>query len=151
VTLTQALLLWPKDHYWAISVHVNRGRHSAYSLHYHIVFVTKYRRPILGSVHLKRLREVFAELAADAKAELAEFNGEADHVHLLLHATPNTPNIARLVNNLKAVSSRRLRSEFCDIAGAYTRSVVWSRSYFAGTCGGAPLSVIKEYIKNQGG
>jgi len=94
---------------------------------------------------------MFAALAADAGASLAEFNGEADHVHLLLHATPSTPGVAKLVNNLKAVSSRRLRHEFADIAGAYDKPVVWSRSYFAGTCGGAPLEVVREYIKNQGG
>jgi putative transposase len=132
-------------------VNLHQGRHSTYSLHYHIVFVTKYRKPILGRAHLDRLRTVFQELADEAHATLAEFNGEGDHVHLLLQTTPNTPSIAKLVNNLKAVSSRRLRREFCDIAGAYSKPVVWSRSYFAGTCGGAPLEVIAEYIRNQGG
>lgn len=134
-----------------MSVNHFRGRHSEYSLHYHIVFVTKYRKSVLGEIHLERLRDIFSDLAADAEAELAEFNGEGDHVHLLIHATPNTPSVAKLVNNLKAVSSRRMRAEFCDIAGAYGKPVLWSRSYFAGTCGGAPLAIVKQYIQNQGG
>lgn len=132
-------------------MNLDKGRHSTYSLHYHIVFVTKYRKRLFGQTHLSRLEEIFAELAADAEATLAEFGGEADHVHLLLRTTPNTPSVAKLVNSFKAVSSRRLRNEFSDIVGAYQKSVVWSRSYFAGTCGGAPLQVVREYIKNQGG
>jgi len=75
-----------------------RGKHSEYSLHFHIVFVTKYRKKIFAERHLVRMREMFAALAADAGASLAEFNGEADHVHLLLHATPSTPGVAKLVN-----------------------------------------------------
>ncbi len=129
---------------------ITTGRHSAYSLHLHIVFVTKYRRKLLGSVHLARLREVFSDVLAQFDATLAEFNGEADHCHLLIHTSPNTPGVAKLVNSLKAVSSRRLRHEFNDIAGAYDKPILWSRSYFAGTCGGAPLSVIRQYIENQG-
>ncbi|WP_223916540.1 transposase, partial [Aeromonas caviae] len=52
---------------------------------------------------------------------------------------------------LKAVTSRRLRNEFLDLRGAYSKPVLWSRSYFAGSCGGAPLEVIKQYIQNQRG
>lgn len=124
-------------------------RHSCYNLHCHIVFVTKYRKAILGEVHLSRLKEIFTELAKEANATLIECNGESDHIHLWLSTTPKTPSIAKLVNSFKAVSSRRLRSEFADIVGAYDKPVVWSRSYFAGSCGGAPLSIISDYVKNQ--
>lgn len=128
---------------------IRKGRHSAYTLHCHIVFVTKYRKKVLGSLHLERLKEIFSEICGNFEAELGEFNGESDHVHLLVEFTPKTPSIAKLINSLKAVSSRRLRQEFCDIAGAYKKPVLWSRPYFAGSCGGAPLEVIKEYIENQ--
>ena len=127
-----------------------KGQHSCYSLHLHIVFVTKYRRKILGELHLKRLAEIFSELCIDFDAELKECNGEADRIHLLVETSPKTPSVARIVNSFKAVSSRRIRREFNDIAGAYNKPVLWSRSYFAGTCGGAPLNVIAEYVKNQG-
>ncbi|WP_179993683.1 MULTISPECIES: transposase, partial [unclassified Acinetobacter] len=55
------------------------------------------------------------------------------------------------VNNLKSVTSRRMRNEFLDLRGNYTKPVLWSRSYFAGSCGGAPLEIIKQYIQNQQG
>ena len=125
------------------------GRHSCYSLHLHIVFVTKYRRKAFGAKHLARLKEIFTELPQGFNADLIECNGEKDHIHLLIETSPKTPGVSKLVNSLKAVSSRRLRREFTDIAGANSKQVLWSRSYFAGTCGGAPLDVIAKYVQNQ--
>ncbi|MEZ8105682.1 IS200/IS605 family transposase [Vibrio cortegadensis] len=69
--------------------------------------------------------------------------------HVSSSTSPKTPSVAKLVNSLKATSSRRLRREFNDIADAFGKNVLWSRSYFAGTCGGAPLTVIKQYIQQQ--
>ncbi|KFJ88751.1 MULTISPECIES: IS200/IS605 family transposase [Vibrio] len=127
----------------------NKGRHSCYSLHLHIVFVTKYRKKVFGDLHLQSLEATFRELCLGFDAELKEFNGEPDHVHLLISTSPNTPSVAKLVNSLKATSSRRIRREFNDVEGAFGKNVLWSRSYFAGTCGGAPLTVIRQYIEQQ--
>lgn len=128
----------------------DKGRHSCFSLHLHIVFVTKYRRKIFGEVHAQRLNEIFMELLPQHDAQFIEGNTDQDHYHLLIKTTPKTPSVATLVNSLKAVSSRRMRREFNDIAGAYSKNVLWSRSYFAGTCGGASIDVIKSYVENQG-
>lgn len=82
-------------------------------------------------------------------AELREFNGETDHVHLLVHYPPKVA-LSRLVNSLKGVSARRLRQEFpAHIRKYLWGEHFWSPSYFAGSCGGAPLSIIKDYIENQ--
>ena len=67
---------------------IKKGRHSAYTLHCHIVFVTKYRKKVLGSLHLDRLKVICSEICQNFEAELTEFNGEADHVHLLIEFTP---------------------------------------------------------------
>ena len=89
------------------------------------------------------------DVCADFGADLPEFNGEPDHVHLLVHYPPSVA-ISRLVNGLKGVSARRLRQEF---TGKINRAIMhghfWSPSYFAGSCGGASLAVVKEYIENQ--
>lgn len=86
---------------------------------------------------------------ASFEAELREFNGETDHVHLLVHYPPKIA-LSKLINSLKGVSSRYLRAEY---TGRINRigmgSVFWSRSYFAGSCGGAPLTVIRQYIEGQ--
>ena len=98
---------------------------------------------------LTRCEEVMRKVCEDFGAELKEFNGERDHVHLLVHYPPKVA-LASLVNSLKGVSSRRLRGEF---NGRVNRAIMhgrfWSPSYFAGSCGGAPLQVVKDYIAQQ--
>lgn len=129
---------------------INRSRHAAFLLHVHLVFVTKYRRKILGESHYAAFHQYAAEVCRDFGAELKESNGDVDHVHMLIEYPP-TVQLSVLVNSLKAVTSRRLRNEFIDLRGAYGKAVLWSRSYFAGSCGGAPLEVVKQYIQHQRG
>lgn len=118
-------------------------------MHVHLVFVTKYRRGALTGPILTRCQEVMADVCQDFGAELREFNGEDDHVHLLVHYPP-TVEISKLVNSLKGVSSRHLRKEFWPHLRKYLwGDRLWSPSYFASSCGGAPLSVVAQYIENQ--
>ena len=125
-----------------------KGRHCVYALHVHLVFVTKYRRHVLTIEAHDTLRTVFAKVCQAFGAMLVESNGEDDHVHLLVTYPPRVL-LPRLVNSLKGVSSRRLRQLHSDIAARYWRGVLWSPSYFAASCGGAPLSIIKAYIDQQ--
>lgn len=98
----------------------------------------------------KRLGQIFSDTLLKWECELIEFNGEADHVHLLFSATPKI-SLSVLVNNLKTVSSRLIRKEFKqEVSKVYWKPVFWHRSYCLLTCGGAPLSVIKQYIQQQG-
>ena len=115
-------------------------------MHAHAVFVTKYRRRALTAEHHDRLREIFADVAADFGAELKECDGEHDHVRLLVEYPPAV-SVPRMVNSLKGVSSRLLRKEFPNIRTH--RNHLWSPSYFAASCGGAPLEIIKTYIQTQ--
>ncbi|GAB3807648.1 IS200/IS605 family transposase [Micromonospora zhanjiangensis] len=99
--------------------------------------------------HLTRMETIMRDVCADFEAELVEFNGENNHVHLLVNFPPKVA-VTRLVNSLKGVSSRRLRQEFPDLVHHYYRAnKLWSGSYFAGSVGGAPLSVVKQYIEQQ--
>jgi putative transposase len=124
---------------------IRRGRSCVFALHVHLVFVTKYRRKVFTSEHLTYLEGVFAGVCADFGATLVECNGEHDHVHLLIEYPP-TVQLSKLVNSLKGVSSRRLRQQF---QVRTHRDHLWSPSYFAGSCGGAPLAVLKAYVENQ--
>ena len=90
-----------------------------------------------------------AQVCVDFGATLAEFNGEEHHVHLLVQHPPKVA-ISHLVNSLEGVSSRQLRQDFVGrINPAATGGRFWSPSYLAGSCGGAPLSTVKDYITNQ--
>ena len=124
------------------------GRHVVYQLHAHLVFVPRYRRKVFDADALKRLRIIFGAVCGDFEAELTQFNGEPDHVHLLVNYPPKVA-VARLVNSLKGVSARRLRQERPDISRRYWRGGLWSASYFAASCGGAPISILRQYIESQ--
>lgn len=125
-----------------------RGRHCVFALHVHLVFVTKYRWRVLTEAAHETLRSIFTKVCQDFGAVLVDSNGEDDHVHLLVEYPP-TVAVSHLVNSLKGVSSRRLRQQHPDIAARYYKGVLWSPSYFAASCGGAPLSIIRQYIEDQ--
>jgi putative transposase len=98
---------------------------------------------------LRFCEQVMRKVCGDFGAELREFNGEPDHVHLLVFYPPKVA-VSALVNSLKGVSARRIRAEF---TGRVNRAIMhghfWSPSYFAASCGGAPLSIIRQYIEQQ--
>ncbi len=123
--------------------------HCVYALCYNLVIVTKYRRKALTRPMLDRLRAIAEARCEGWGGKLIEFNGESDHVHLLISLPPNL-DLSRFVNNLKTTSSRLLRKEFAaEVNRFYRKPVLWSRSYCIVTCGGAPLTVLKQYIERQ--
>ena len=127
---------------------IRSGRHCVFLMHVHLVFVTKYRRKIFSKDHLNTMKEIFTYICEKFDAELVEFDGETDHVHLLVNYPPKI-SVSKLVNSLKGVSSRKLRQRHIEIEQFYFKNVLWSPSYFAGSCGGAPIDVIRKYIENQ--
>ena len=130
---------------------LNTLHHCTFNLQYHLVLVTKYRRKVINQPILQKMEEHFKYLFERWESELLEFNGEPDHVHLLISLNPKT-NPSKFVNNLKTVTSRIIRRDFPErVNGFYSKPVFWSRTYCLITCGGAPLSVLKQYIENQKG
>jgi putative transposase len=127
---------------------IRTGRHCVSALHVHLVFVTKYRKNVLDASALNLLKETFASICIDFGGVLLEMNGEDDHVHLLV-TYPAKVSVSMLVNSLKGASSYVLRNRRKDISERYYQGVLWSPSYFCASCGGAPLSIIKEYIEKQ--
>ena len=127
---------------------IRAGRHCVFNMHVHLVFVTKYRRKIFTKTILEFLETIFINVCDDFEAELVEFDGEVDHVHLLINYPPKVA-VSKLVNSLKGVSSRLLRKQFPSIHKQYWKGVFWSPSYFAGSCGGASIDIIKRYIEQQ--
>jgi len=118
-------------------------------MHVHLVFITKYRREVFTREILDDLRPIFSSVCADFEAELVEFDGEDDHVHLLVNYPPKV-SVSTLVNSLKGVSSRMIRKKnYPSIRGKLWGGALWSPSYFAGSCGGAPITVIRQYIEQQ--
>jgi len=125
-----------------------RGRHCVFAIHVHLVFVTKYRRCVFDGETIEQLRHIFSKVCTDFEAQLVEMEGEKNHVHLLVNYPPKV-SISTLVNSLKGVSSYVLRKRMPKIKSCYWKNVLWSPSYFAASCGGAPLRIIKQYIEQQ--
>lgn len=117
-----------------------------------MVFVTKRRGKVFKAEHLARLEQIFRTLCTEFGAELKEFNGESDHVHLLVLYPPKL-RLSELVNSLKGVSSRRMKQEFPEISTFWSvrksAGHLWSPSYFVGSVGGAPITVLRQYIEAQ--
>jgi len=127
---------------------IRTKRHVVFSLHLHLVFVTKYRKKVFSDLMIERLKYHFQRICDDFGCRLIESNGDTDHVHLLIEPQPQTTP-SKLVNSLKGVSSRLLRKEFPELERFFWKGGLWSPSYFIASCGGAPLSMVREYIENQ--
>jgi putative transposase len=131
------------------TIDIRHGRHCVFNLHVHLVFVTKYRKAVFSQAVLSELENIFSSVCKDFEAELVEFDGERDHVHLLVNYPPKIA-VSNLVNSLKGVSSRLIRRmRFAEIENILCGNHLWSPSYFAGSCGGAPIEIIRQYIEQQ--
>ena len=128
---------------------IRHGRHCVFLMHVHLVFVTKYRRGVFTKEILDELYLIFSIVCADFEADLVEFDGEDDHVHLLVNYPPKVA-ISKLVNSLKGVSSHLIRKkDYPSIRKKLWGGALWSPSYFSGSCGGASIAVIRQYIEQQ--
>ena len=128
---------------------LDRGNHVVYSLHYHIIFVIKYRRKALHSENIReRLKEIFRDLAPTVGVEITSMEPAEDHIHLLVKGTPQT-DLVKLTNTLKGVSSRYLRQEFPEIKNLLWGDSFWSDSKFVMSTGQVGLDVLMRYVESQ--
>jgi len=124
------------------------NRNVYYSCKYHVVWCPKYRRKVLETDIAARLTTIIRQVCEEHHAEILSLEVMSDHVHLLVECDPQF-GIHRLVRLIKGRSSRLLRQEFPILKRRLP--TLWTNSYFVSTVGGAPLTVIKEYIENQKG
>ena len=123
---------------------IRHGRYCKFLMHVHLVFVTKYRRDVFTAGILGELRPIFSAVCADFEAELVEFDGEDDHVHLLVNYPPKVA-VSHLVNSLKGVSSRMIRKQnHPSVRQKLWGGALWSPSYFASSCGGVSIDIVRQ-------
>jgi putative transposase len=118
-------------------IHANN---CVYALHYHLVLVTKRRRPVLTGPMLEAAEAAIRERCALRGGHLEEFGAEAEHVHALV-SLPPAATLAEFVNAVKTTTSRRLRRDFPQLRRL--GDALWSPSYFIASAGGAPLDRIQ--------
>lgn len=130
-------------------MNLDTNAHSVFSLHYHLILVTKYRKPVFDDEISERARTLFEAIAPNYKIEVLEWNHDQDHVHILFKAQPK-PELSKFINTYKSASSRVLKKEFPSIRKQLWQDMFWSRSFCLLSSGGAPIEVIRQYIKEQG-
>ncbi|NEP14306.1 MAG: IS200/IS605 family transposase [Symploca sp. SIO2C1] len=132
-----------------MTIAYDKGFRSVYLLTADIVFVTKYRKKVINKDIHQRLATIFAEACSKWESSLLEFNGETDHVHLIIRYHPQV-QLSKFIANLKTVSSRLIRKEFDDyLSKVYQKPVFWTGSYFVASCGGVTVEQLKKYVEQQ--
>ncbi|MBG2712529.1 IS200/IS605 family transposase [Proteus mirabilis] len=125
-----------------------RKRHSVSKLVVHLIFTTKYRRSLFDGRMIEQLRDAFCSAARKLECDIIEMDGEPDHVHLLV-AYPPKLAVSVMVNNLKSVSSRLLRQQNTHLRMQSKTGLLWSRSYFVCSTGGATIETLRTYVQSQ--
>ena len=128
---------------------LDNNNHSVFSMYYHLVLVTKYRRKVINDSISNRLREIFDYIAVNYNISVVEWNEDQDHVHILFKAQPNS-ELSKFINAYKSASSRLIKKEYPDIKEKLWKENFWSRSFCLITTGGVTIDVIKQYIESQG-
>lgn len=136
---------------------LDKGRHSVFTLHYHLIIVVKYRRKALyNEVIRERLKQIVYELTqkwenennTELMIEIVAQEPGNDHHHILFRGTPQT-NLAKVVNSIKGVSARYLRQEFPETKKLLWGNSFWTDSYFIATTGQVSLDVLIKYVEQQ--
>ena len=128
---------------------MDTNNHSVFLLYYHLILVVKYRRNVFDDDMSDYARDIFAKIAPDYNITLLEWNHDADHVHVMFKAQPNS-ELSKFINAYKSASSRLIKKDFPAVKKKLWKQHFWSQSFCLLTAGGAPIEVIKEYIESQG-
>lgn len=124
------------------------GSHTVFEIHLHLVWVTKYRKPILGGEVGLRARELIRQVCRDSEIEILKGHVSKDHVHLFVSIPPQIA-VSRVVQKIKGKSSYKLLQEFSHLRKVFWGRHVWARGYFCCSSGNVTDEMIKEYIENQ--
>lgn len=122
--------------------------HSVYDLKCHVVWITKYRKPVLHGPVAERVRELIREICTANEVEILKGHISKDHVHLFVSIPPYL-SVSRLVQLLKGKTSRKLLVENKDLNKKFWGQHLWGRGYFAASSGNVTDEVIMQYIEHQ--
>ena len=124
------------------------GSHTRYDIKYHIIWITKYRKPIMEGSVAERLRELIRQICQQNEVTIIKGHVSKDHLHILVSCPPSL-SVSRLVQKLKGASSHKLFEEFAHLRKQYWGQHLWARGYFVATTGTVTDEIIKEYIEKQ--
>ena len=122
--------------------------HSVYDVKIHMVWITKYRKPVLFGNVATRLRDLIREICKSMDVEIIRGHVSKDHVHLFMSVPPHI-SVSTLAQRIKGKTSRKLLSEYRELAKKFWGRHFWARGYFAASSGNVTDEVIMQYIEMQ--
>ena len=129
--------------------HYRKSSHTVYDLKYHIVWITKYRKPVLRGEIGERVRELIREICKAKDVEIIKGHVANDHVHVFVSVPPHI-SVSKIVQSLKGKSSRKMMMEYKSLSRAFWGRHIWGRGYFVASSGNVTDEVIIKYLEEQG-
>lgn len=122
--------------------------HSTYDCTYHIVWITKYRYPVLVGDISVRVRDLVRQICVENQVEIIRGTVSSNHVHIYVSVPPFL-SISKLVQQIKGKSSRKIQQEFPELKKRYWGNHFWAVGYFVRTTGNVTDEMIKSYIEQH--
>jgi putative transposase len=122
-----------------------KTRWTQYSIAYHLVWIPRYRRPILTGEVQAETKRLIAECCFNHGLALIEIQTDEDHVHVFVSAPPRF-SPAQIAGLLKGFSSKYLREKFPWLKRKCEKDHLWTQAYYIGTAGSVSAETIRRYI-----
>jgi len=129
--------------------HYRRSSHTVYAIKYHLVWITKYRKPVLRGAIAERVRDLIREICKARDVEVLKGHVSADHVHIFVSVPPHI-SVSQLVQRIKGETSRKMLVEFKALSRVFWGRHIWGRGYFVASSGHVTDEAIMNYIEQQG-
>ena len=125
-----------------------KSSHCTYDIKYHLVWITKYRKPVITGQIAVRTRELVRMIYHSNEVEILAGHVGSDHIHLLVSVPPHL-SASKLVQYIKGNTSRKLQMEYKELNKQFLGQHLWARGYFVASSGNVTDAIIKAYIQNQ--
>ena len=122
--------------------------HTTFDLKYHLVWITKYRKPILEGKIAYRVRELIREICGAHNIQIIRGHVSKDHIHIFISMPPQI-SVSKIAQYLKGKTSRKLLEENALLKKRFWGAHLWGRGFFAVSSGSITDEMIMEYIENQ--
>lgn len=125
-----------------------KSSHCTYDIEYRLVWVTKYRKPVITGKAAVRTRELARMVCQRNEVEILAGHAGSAHIHLLVSVPPHL-SASKLVQYIKGHTSRKLQMEYKELNKQFWGQHLWARGYFVASSGNVTDEIIREYIKSQ--
>ena len=129
--------------------HYRTSSHTVYDIKYHLVWITKYRKPVLRSEIAERVRDLISEICKSKDVEIIKGHVASDHVHIFVSVPPHI-SVSQLMQSIKGKTSRKMLTEYKRLGKMFWGRHMWARGYFVASSGNVTDEVIMKYIEDQG-